>query len=555
MALAGINLNTCRFCLHGRFVNGNVKGRLMRIYHGKIITLDADNRIFNYLVEDQGRIVHVGDLLPREYQHNHSTVELGSRVLLPSFGDGHMHFSNWALIAVSSFDVRKAKTIRQIQDIVRQFMARNKKAKAIIAFGASKHSVMEKRLIVREELDEVCPDIPLILICYDGHSAICNTRLMEKFPDKVKQMAGFQADTGQLFREAYFAGTDYASSLVPPLELVRSIIKGFDLLAEKGIGLIHATEGIGFPRDLDVTLVSLIARAQTRRNRFQTRLFFQTLDVDKALKRNLPRIGGCFATAIDGCFGACDAALHEPYQDNPGNRGHFFQGEADLIAFVKKANRAGLQVEMHAIGDAAVSRAVKAIESALVDFPRKDHRHTIIHACLIRPAELKKIAELGIGITLQPGFLISPLEPAEYLHDILGSRVNSSSPLRSIIDAGIHLSGGSDAPVIDPDPIEGIYGACNHPYDPDQSVSITEALKMFTCEVAWTTFDERERGSLEKGKIADMVILNQDPLRLDPGELRSLQVEKLFLHGKAYQPGMGLTGMLWHAYAGRKEKV
>ena len=168
---------------------------------------------------------------------------------------------------------------------------------------------------------------------------------------------------------------------------------------------------------------------------------------------------------------------------------------------------------------------------------------------------MKKIADLGIGITVQPGFLISPLEPIEYLEEILGPRVKGSSPLKSILDAGIHLSGGSDAPVAHPDPIEGIYGACNHPYDPDQSVSIVDALKMFTYEVAWTSFDEKERGSLEEGKIADMVILNKDPLQLDPKDLLSLKVEKLFLGGEEYQSGMGLMGMLWNSFAGRKQKI
>ncbi|MBW1822802.1 MAG: amidohydrolase family protein [Deltaproteobacteria bacterium] len=125
---------------------------------------------------------------------------------------------------------------------------------------------------------------------------------------------------------------------------------------------------------------------------------------------------------------------------------------------------------------------------------------------------MEKCAKLGIGITLQPGFLISPLEPAEYLEEILGSRIKTGSPLRNIIDSGIHLSSGSDAPVTHPDPIEAIYGACNHPYDAKQSVSIQEALKMVTYEVAWTSFDEHGRGSLEQGKIADMVVLNQNPL-------------------------------------------
>ncbi|MCD4743947.1 MAG: amidohydrolase [Desulfobacteraceae bacterium] len=527
----------------------------MQIYHGKILSLDKENNVYNYLVEDKGRIIYLGNSLPVEYPKNNSLVELGSRALLPSFGDGHMHFSNWALIAVSYFDVREARDIREIQEIIKKYIAQHKKLKAIIAFGVSKHSVKEKRLIVRQELDEVCPDMPLIIFCYDGHSAVFNTKMMEKFPDKVKNLRGFQEDNGHLFNEAYQAGTDYAASMVPPLDLVKSIVKSFDLLAEKGIGLIHATEGIGFPKDLDITLVSLIAKARTKKNQFQTRLFFQTMEVEKVLKRKLPRIGGCFATALDGCFGACDAALHEPYQNDQNNNGIFFQSEKEVFEFAKKANRAGLQIEMHAIGDAAVSRAVKAIEAALLDHPREDHRHTIIHACLILPEDLKKIAELGIGLTIQPGFLISPLEPVEYLNEILGSRVKKSSPLQSILNAGIHLSGGSDAPVTHPDPIEGIYGACNHPYDPDQSISITDALKMYTYEVAWTSFDEKERGSLEKGKIADMVILNQDPLKLKPEDLRSLKVEKLLLSGKEYEAGMGIIGMLWNSFTGKKEKI
>lgn len=527
----------------------------MHIYQGKIISLDADNNIYQYLVEEQGRIIYLGDSLPPEYEKNGSVTELGNRVLLPSFGDGHLHYSNWILFSVLYFDVREAKNISEIQEIIQDFLEQSDKCKVVVAFGMSKHSVKEKRLITRAELDQVCPDLPMLMICYDGHSAVFNSKLLEKFPDEVKHLPGFQEEKGHLFHEAYYAGVDHSTSLIPPLDLVKGIMKGYDLLADYGIGMIHPTEGIGFPNDLDLTLVSLIARAQTRKNQFQTRLFFQTMEVEKVLKRKLPRIGGCFATALDGCFGACDAALHEPYSNDPNNKGILFQTEEEVFEFTKKANRAGLQIEMHVVGDAAVSRAVKALEAALLDYPREDHRHTLIHACLIPPDDLKKIAELGIGITLQPGFLISPLEPIEYLNEILGSRVKGSSPLKSILDAGIHLSGGSDAPVTHPDPIEGIYGACNHPYDPEQSVSIVDALKMYTYEIAWTAFDEKDRGSLEEGKIADMVILNQDPLLLDPKDLLSLKVEKLILHGEEYQSGMGLMGMLWNSFQGRKVKI
>ncbi len=264
------------------------------------------------------------------------------------------------------------------------------------------------------------------------------------------------------------------------------------------------------------------------------------MDVKKVLKRKLPRIGGCFATALDGCFGACDAALVAPYSNDPNNKGILFYKDEEVIQFTKEANRAGLQIEMHVIGDAASHQAVMAIEEALKDFPRKDHRHTIIHACLISPEDLDKCAQLGIGITLQPGFLISPLEPVEYLEEILGSRIKTGSPLRNMIDSGIHLSSGSDAPVTHPDPIEAIYGACNHPYDSNQSVSIEQALKMTTYEVAWTRFDEHERGSLEQGKIADMVVLNQNPLKMNPEDLLKLKADRLYLSGKTYKPKMSI---------------
>ena len=512
---------------------------MMQIFHGTIITCDKDNHVFSYLVEDKGKIVHVGNHLPEIYA-NAKQVELEEKALIPSFGDGHIHFSNWALIAASFFDIRSAHNFAETGEMIQAFMAKNEKSKLVLCFGASKHRVEEKRLITRQELDVFCSDKPLIMFCYDGHSCIINSYLLTKLPENIDKMRGFDKDTGQLFNEAYYAATDFATSMVPPLTLVKSIIKGYDLLAQKGIGMIHPVEGIGFPMDMDVTLVSLIARAQTKKNSFQTRLFFQTMDVKKVLKKKLPRIGGCFATALDGCFGACDAALVDPYSNDPHNKGILFYKDEEVNKFVRQANRAGLQIEMHAIGDAATHQAVMAIEKALKDFPRKDHRHTIIHACLISPEDLKKCAKLGIGITLQPGFLISPLEPVEYLAEILGSRIKTGSPLRNMINSGIHLSTGSDAPVTHPDPIEAIYGACNHPYDADQSVSIQQALKMATYEVARTTFDEHQRGSLEQGKMADMVVLNQNPLEMNPKDLLLLKTERLYLSGKTYQPKMSI---------------
>jgi len=293
---------------------------------------------------------------------------------------------------------------------------------------------------------------------------------------------------------------------------------------------------------MDVDIARLLAKSL--KNPFQSRIFFQTRTVSKVQKRKLPRIGGCFETALDGCFGSEDAALLEPYINDPSNKGVLFYSQDQVNAFVKEANRAGLQIAIHAIGDAAFEQVVNAFDFALKDFSREDHRHTIIHAPLTTPRSLEKAAELNLGIAAQPAFIHWALEPLDYLEEILGDRAYRLFNQRDMLDLGLKVSGGSDAPCTLPDIGESLFAACNH-YVSDQSVSIEEALRFFTWNAAWTGFDEKERGSLEKGKVADMCILNENPLTIDKSKLRNLKAEKLILSGNDYIPGQGIGSLFW----------
>ena len=510
----------------------------MKTYEGTIISCDRENHVYRYLVEDRGRILHVGDALPAEYEGSPREV-LGGRSLLPCFGDTHLHFASYALFN-AGLDVRSARSLPEMCEHIRKYVLDNND-KLVMGFGASTHFVKEKRLISKNELDTVCPDKAVLIVKYDGHASILNSKMISLLPKQVKTLRGYHEDTGEMNQEAFFAVTDFMTKNVSPLRTVRNMLRAVDTLAEKGIGIMHTVSGVGFPLDMDVTMETVFGKGLD--TGFQTRVFFQTMDVGKVKKRKLPRVGGCFATALDGCFGSEDAAFRKPYANNPENRGILFYRDNEVIEFAKQANREGLQIEMHAIGDAAFDQAVMAIEAALKDHPRKDHRHGIIHACLPSEEGMQKCAELGIQIPLQPAFLMWDLEPLVFLKHILGERTEKISPLRKMTDMGIVLSGGSDAPCTLPDPIFGIYAACNH-YIPEQSVTIAEALKMFTYNAAWTTFDEKERGSLEAGKIADMVILNRNPLEMKPDDLLSLNVEQLILNGRAYKKGQGILSLL-----------
>ena len=150
----------------------------MKIYHGSILSCDRQNHVYEYLVERDGRILHVGDELPPELARGGERVELGSRALLPSFGDAHLHFSNWALIATVFFDPREAEDFEEIGQMIRDFSRRERNLKILPGFGLSPHSLAEKRLITREELDRFESDRPLYLFCYDGHSAVFNSMML-----------------------------------------------------------------------------------------------------------------------------------------------------------------------------------------------------------------------------------------------------------------------------------------------------------------------------------------------------------------------------------------
>lgn len=513
----------------------------MKVYKGAILTCDAQDHVYRYLVEDRGHIAYVGDDLPEEYAEV-PVIELGNRALVPAFGDSHIHFASFATFN-AGLNVADAKSNAEILEMIREFVPKCKD-KLLIAFGASNHSVAEKKFVTRKELDSVCPDKPLFMVKYDGHTCVVNTKLLNILKDKVKELRGYHEDTGEMNQEAFFKFSDYVSSSVPPVKLIRNMQIAADHLASKGIGMIHSVSGVGYTMDLDVDMEHWFSKGLD--NGLQMRVYFQTMDVKKAKRRKMVRIGGCFESALDGCFGSADAAMLEPYEGTD-DKGILYYSDEQVTEFCKKANRAGLQIEIHAIGDAAFAQATRALKAALDDCPRKDHRHTIIHACLPTEEGIQICAEYEIALAIQSCFIDWPNEPQEYLEGLLGERAAQLNPFKTYAERGIVQALGSDGPCTEPDPISWIHKACNNG---DQSLTVQQALKMCTYNVYWMSFDETMRGSLELGKYADMVILSENPYKVDVTKLDQIQVEQLLLQGQPYQKisknpvGQVLKGML-----------
>lgn len=501
----------------------------MQVFHGDILTVDATDTVASWLVVEGDRVAYVGDELPAAYAA--APVEhLGGRAICPAFVDTHEHLASFATFN-HGLNVMGARSNAQIVEAVRDF-ARRSHDRLLIAFGASPYSVEEGRLVSREELDGACPDRPLMLVKYDGHARVVNSALLRLVDKKVRGLRGYHPDTGEMNQEAFFAVSDHVTGSLSLPRLVSNLQEAMDYVASRGIGMVHTVSGVGFALNADITLEQWVGRSAE--SGFSVRVFPQSMDVKVATRRGLPRIGGCFACALDGCYGSRDAAMREPYAT--GGTGVLYYTDGQVTDFCKSANRAGLQIEMHAIGDAAFDQAACALKAALDDLPREDHRHGIIHACLPTDEGLAICAEYGIHFPMQASFIDWPQEPDSYLTELLGpQRARGLNPLRTYLDAGIVLSAGSDAPCTDPDPVLWLQRACNHSV-PEQSLTVQEALRMCTYNGAWVTFDERDRGSLEPGKRADLVVLSENPYAMEATDLGRLRVERTVLGGREYEP-------------------
>lgn len=513
----------------------------MKVYCGNILSVNQNDDVFKYLVEDNGKIIYVGNELPESYK-NAELIELGEKALIPTFCDSHQHFASFSIFN-AGLNVMDCESNAEMMEMIKEFVKKSK-SKTIIAFGASPYSVKEKVLLSRDQLDQVCPKKPMMVVKYDGHACIVNSVLLKKLDKKLRTLRGYHPDTGEMNQEAFFVVSDYITNSVSIFNLLKQMQKAADFQAKRGIGLIHTVSGVGFLLNLDITFEKIFGKSL--QNGIQLRVFSQSMNPKVAMRRHLPRIGGCFECALDGCFGSQDAKLNAPYENDKNNTGVLYYSDEKVTEFCKKANRAELQIEMHAIGDAAFDQATRCLKAALDDYPREDHRHGIIHDCLPTKEGIEICSKYHITMPVQSAFIGWKQEPDEYLEEILGKdRASTLNPLRTFIDNGIVLSAGSDGPCTTPDPIDWMYKACNHS-NPKESITIQEALRMCTYNGYWTTFDEKERGSLEVGKFADMVILSKNPYQTPLKNLKSIEVCETILQGKTYkEQHQGVLSMIF----------
>lgn len=505
------------------------------IINGKVTTMDNLCPFAQAVAIGGGRILTVGsneEALRYAEAETHILDACGNTVL-PGFIDSHVHFMGTGLDAASVYLTGAGSRA--------EFMARlAKKAQTIKqgvwlrGYGYDETKFAEKSLPTLAELDAAYPDRPVLLSRIDAHSCFLNS-VAFRMLGIHENAEGINRDehgnfTGVLKAESNAMARKTMAEELTTDEMRREAMDyGAQEAFRAGVTTVHALEGGSLYSDKDV---DVLLRHQNEIP-LRTVVYHQIMDARRVLNEGLPRVGGC--VPADGSLGSYTAALLEPYADRPDTCGVPYVTQKELDDFVMEAHCAGMQIAMHTIGDRAIEMMMQAYEKALYKYPRKNHRHRFEHFSVPTYDQIRRAKQIDVCIAVQPSFdyyTSYTMMPVR-----LGpERVKRSYPLRSLIEEGLIIGGGSDSNVTPISPLLGIYSSMAHT-QPMQRLSLYESLKLFTINGAYLGFEELEKGTLTPGKLGDVAILQGNIWNATPEEIKEMKVLYTIIGGKVVFEG------------------
>lgn len=493
------------------------------LYNGTVLTIDDDNPVANWIAAKDGRVVDLGfgeDF--RKYLGNtNEAMDLHGKTVLPGFYDSHVNLVQTGLNLLS-LNLSEIRCMDELFSLIRFKASQLPKGELIRGIGFDELRLIEKRMPNRYELDRCAPMNPVWISRVDYHTSIVNSMALHmlNLPFNLDGIVrdGRNLPNGQLTGRANALVRSHMLDRIPESEIAKGVHKALNIAIENGITTINAVEG-GFTfHDKHAEFML------ENKNSFpiDIALFYQTVDIEKILSKGLTRVGGTIF--VDGSFGSRTAALAEPYTDDSSKTGTLYFSQEELNSFVLEAHKNNLQIAVHAIGSRAIEQALTAYEYAQSIYPRKDCRHRIEHFELPSEEHIRRASSLGIVASVQPTYEYLWGGPGKMYETRLGkTRRKKTNPFRQYIESGLIVAGGSDSDLTPMNPLLGIYAAVNHP-TPEFSINVQDAIKLFTINGAKAIFEERMKGTLEMGKLADMVILDANPLEVSPSKINEISV-------------------------------
>ena len=532
------------------------------LYNGEVITVNERDEIAEAILLEGNKIAYVGTTEEALALCDEETekIDVNGKSILPGFIETHIHIAS-KLVISKGVDLSKKSGISSIADIqarLKENAGNLKDGEWLLCHGLTFEDLKERRWPTRWELDEACPDIPVAITHSSGHTGVYNTKALELghlFDGKIsysdehifKNEEG--VPTGVLTEVAQFKFANVVSEFNPITEekLKEKILDTNRMMNEVGITTAHDAGGTG------TTTINVMQKL-VKEKKLTVRMYpmlFSILGKEDNIEFVNAQIRSGFYTGlgddymkigplklmIDGSGASGTCATREPLSNN----GLTFppsmtQEEVDDI--IVRAHKAGFQVTAHCIGDRGVEMVLDAYEKAQKEYPRTDCRHRIEHCMLAEPDLLERIREQGVIPTMNPAFI--NLWGTSFNKYYGGKRNAYLIALRSALDLGIKPTIASDWECI-PDirPIQGIASAMDRTvYETgetvaaNQAISLMEAIRCTTYYPACASFEEDKKGSLEAGKLADVIVLDGKITEKTPREISEMCVEKTFFDGR-----------------------
>ncbi|MCO0600872.1 amidohydrolase [Peribacillus butanolivorans] len=520
--------------------------------NGEVITVDQRNKVVEAVAVKGNRVSAVGsnrevkDFIGEETK----VIDLQGKTLLPGFIDAHIHLILYGVnqLAVSCKD-EHIKSIEDLLNDLKEKASTIPKGEWIRAWGFNETVVKEKRYPTIAELDAISVEHPIIVSRTCSHISVVNSKALElaKINENSENPTGgiIEKDktgrfTGRLIETANMKMTEIAS--YTESELMKAVKIASEHFAAAGITSIHEAGAYGSEsfrllqqavksKDIRVRIYAMIGSLNNS-HEFVNKMVEAGVVTGTGDERF--KIGPA-KLFTDGSSTGPTIATRETYSSDPDNFGILYYSEEEIYQVLGQAHKKGYQITVHAQGDRAIEMYLNCVEKALEESPRKDHRHRIEHAGISSPDLQERMKNLELIPIPNPPF---PYEFGDIYIQHYGNRVNHMYAVRDFIDNGIIAAGGSDAPVTDYNPLLGIHVAVNRrsqfgsEIGVAQSISVMEAIKLYTWNGAYASFEEDIKGSIEVGKLADLVVLTDSILKVNPLHIKDLQVESTIIDGE-----------------------
>lgn len=527
---------------------------------GEVVTVNPSDDVVEAVAVGEGRILAAGTTqeVMRLRGPETRVVDLRGRSLLPGFIDSHLHM---LMYGANKLGVDCKNGVGSVGEILEKLTRRAKETPEdewVRGWGYNDGKLAEGRNPTREELDRVSGEHPVIAGRTCGHISVLNSRALEILgitrdtldPEGGSIGRGENGEPNGLLKETAHM-TAFQEAAYSPEQMAEAMGLANDDFVRLGITSIHEAGGYG-PSQMRAMYKSV------KSGRVKVRIYAMVCSLNESEKFVEGAIRGGTLTGMGderfrigpakvftgGASSGPTCATREPYTSDPTDSGILYYSQEELDGILGAAHREGFQITAHAIGDRAVEMVINCIEKALAEHPREDHRHRIEHAGMVPPDLMERIKTLGIVPVPNPAFFY---EFGEGYVRNYGERVEHMFPFAGYAEEDITAASGSDAPVTVPNPMRGIYCAVTRETNSGKTVggsqrtSLLHAIRSFTLNGAYASFEEGIKGSIEPGKLADLVVLDGPILSTPPEEQLSLSPVLTMIGGKVVFESGGST--------------